>query len=114
VILTAAGRLVQQIEIQQRSRTQSATSGAIVDGWTTVATVRAELKPLNGRNVEIALARTKGRSSSHKVIMRYPGFDLVAGQNRFNFNGRIFELFDVDNLEERNLELDVICNEMTA
>jgi SPP1 family predicted phage head-tail adaptor len=43
-----AGRLRHTITIQQTTQTQS-TSGAVSDSWGTFATVRAEIRPLSGR-----------------------------------------------------------------
>jgi head-tail adaptor len=108
-----AGRLYHEITIETVSgETQSAT-GSVTPLWTAIATAYAEIKPLHGRNVEIALMRTKGKSVSHQITMRY--FEgLAPTTHRITFHGRIFEIFSALNVLERNIDLDVLANEITS
>jgi SPP1 family predicted phage head-tail adaptor len=111
--MIAAGRLLHEIIIEKVTGETQAASGAITPVWTEQETVYAEVKPLHGRNVEIALARTKGKSVSHQVTMRWiEGIDEV--NTRFIFKGRILEIFSVLNVLELDIDLDILCNEKRA
>jgi head-tail adaptor len=112
---TPAGRLFHEIIIEQVTGQTQTPSGATVPVWTAIDETYAEVKPLHGRNVEIALARTKGRTVSHQITMRYvDGIDITPSTTRINFHDRYFEIFQAVNVLERNIEWDILCNEVVS
>jgi SPP1 family predicted phage head-tail adaptor len=111
--ITESGRLIHKVSIQRRQRTQSQSSGDMTEVWADIKNAWAEIKPLlRGRNVEIAAGRTKGRTITHQITMRYPGMMLTPADHRIAYRGRVFELFAVNNTMERNVELVIECNEI--
>lgn len=55
-------------------------------------------------------------TSSHVFTVRYlpsdtPGVPLIRPEHRLNFKGRIFNIDFINNVDERNRQLDVFCTE---
>lgn len=110
---TPAGRLIHTVLIERITGRQQTATGETVDVWTAAEEVPAEVKPLRGRNVEIAAARSKGRVLSHQITMRWVP-DVNPATTRFRFGGRTFEIFQAVNVMERDVELDCLCDEVVA
>jgi SPP1 family predicted phage head-tail adaptor len=108
-----AGRLIHEVTIETINGESQSATGATTPNWTPAETVMVEIKPLHGRNVEIALARTKGKSVSHQISGRWNDL-FKPTTSRINFHGRIFEIFSVVNVLERNIDADLLCNEIVA
>jgi head-tail adaptor len=112
---TPAGRLFHELQIEQITGETQSASGATVPVWTAIEQTYGEVKPLHGRNVEIALARTKGRTVSHQITMRYiDGIDITPSTTRINFHSRYFEVFQAVNVLERGIEWDILANEIVS
>lgn len=97
-----AGMLRHSIEWQQRTSTSDGMGGS-VDGWTTVTTVRAFVKPKTGGERWQSM-RTEA-NITHRIFMRYNA--SVTPAMRIVFNGRPFQVKAVLNVEERNKWLEV-------
>ena len=108
-LFTPAGRLFHTITVQRLTGKQQTNTGEIVDVWTPSEEVPAEIKPLRGRNVEEAAARTKGRVLSHQITMRYVP-DIDTDHCRLVWEGKTFEIFQVVDVLERGIELDILAN----
>lgn len=106
-----AGKLRQRITIQQPNDTTQNTFGEVVltddSNWTTVDTLWAEIETLTGR--ELYAAQRIAAEATHKVTLRYyPG---IIPKQRVLFGTRIFDVNAVLNIEERNIELHLLCKE---
>jgi SPP1 family predicted phage head-tail adaptor len=103
-----AGRLRHRVSIQSRSTTEGSL-GQVVESWTDTAEVSAEVKPLQGRELE----RGKQISAevTHMVTIRGQGVSVTAKQ-RLRFGVRIFNIAAVLNPEERSIELNIACIEV--
>jgi head-tail adaptor len=107
---TPAGRLIHVVTVERITGKLQSDTGETFDVWTaTDIDVPAEVKPLRGRNVEIAAARTKGRVLSHQITMRFVD-ELEPATCRIVHEGQLFEIFQSVDVMERHAELDVLCN----
>jgi SPP1 family predicted phage head-tail adaptor len=104
------GSLRHRITIQHFNKSDNPF--ALPDGWTNVATVWADIKPLTSKEVyqvgELAM------KVSHKVTIRYPGKNktIIAG-DRILYGSRVFELqTGIMNPDERNISLELLAFEI--
>lgn len=104
-----AGNLRRRIVLQSATETR-ASDGGVVRTWSAYATVWASVEPLTGREYQNAAQQVS--EVSHKVRLRYvPGATRVKSQHRILYNGRIFQIVSVANVEERNREMELMCKE---
>jgi SPP1 family predicted phage head-tail adaptor len=102
-----AGELRHSVIIQERSTTQN-SFGEEPDTWADVATVRAAIKPIQGK--EFVAAKQAQSETTHKVIMRYwPG---LTAKHRLKFGSRILEIEMIRNIDERNHMYELRCVEL--
>lgn len=73
------------------------------------ATALAAILPATVAEMERVAAGTLVASASH--LIRLPYHPQITTQTTVTFNGRFFEVVGVRNLEERNVELVLICVE---
>lgn len=76
--------------------------------WNTYATVWAKIAPLSGRQAWAAQQFVS--EVSHTITIRYR--QDVQARHRIQFGGRNFEIKAVLNPEERNIRLDLLCEEI--
>lgn len=102
------GRLRHRIIIQQLTRTPDG-GGGYTEDWTTFASVWADVYPLKG--TERYEAQKVQASISHRITARYRAG--VKPSMRVNYNGRIFGIDAVIDVEERHHVLQLLCSEVT-
>lgn len=101
-----AGTLRHRVLIQKRDPSQS-PSGAVSDGWVSVATTYAAIEPLTGR--ERLTADQVQAETTHRIIIRWrPGFDPTY---RIRFGDRIFHVESAISREERGRSLELLARE---
>ena len=101
-----AGKLRHQVKLQ-RVTVAADSHGDQTKTWTDLATVRASIEPLSGR--ELVNAQAMQSDVTHRVRMRY-----VAGvqtKHRIAFGSRVFDIRAVRDIDERNLELEMLCTD---
>lgn len=76
------------------------------------ATVWAEIRPATARDLERVVGATVQSSASHLVRMRY--HPAVTTQSQFRFGARVFNVTGVQNVDERNVELVIACQEVVT
>lgn len=103
-----AGQLRHQVTIERPQITRD-TAGGEVTTWLPIATVYAGVETLSGR--EWVTANAAGGELSHRVRMRY--FAGLESTDRLTYAGRTFHIEAVLNTDERNVELVVMCREIT-
>jgi head-tail adaptor len=103
---TPAGALIFRITIQERVRSQTAL-GTMVDSWTDLFQVPADIAPLKSQNYDASAAHTKGRTRSYLIKTRPMPIDLLPDQHRIMYKGRVFEIFGVENVMELNREWQI-------
>jgi len=101
-----AGRLRHVVELQENQPTKNSLNETI-DNWVTVATLRAAISTLNGR--EIMAANAVGAQSTHKIEVRY--HPSITAEKRVLFGTRTFDINNVNNVDERNREMILTCQE---
>ena len=100
------GFLRKRITIQNETSTPDGAGGFVL-AWSDVATVWAEIMPLNGREVFVA-QQPEGRVT-HRVTLRW--FSGVTTDMRVVFNSRVFNIRSVLNTDERNQWLELMVEE---
>ncbi|MBN1807188.1 MAG: phage head closure protein [Sedimentisphaerales bacterium] len=97
-----------RVELQQFAESQDGY-GEMVREYTTYATVWAEIKPLQGKELEHA--QQISAETDFQIRIRYN--PAVASEHRVVFGNRVFEITAVKNTEERNEELVLMCKEIS-
>lgn len=78
--------------------------------WSTVATRWAEIVTLSGR--ELTSAQQRQAQTTHRVTLRHLGAEgSITPKDKVVFRGREFHVLWIDNVDERNRQLDVYCEE---
>ena len=102
-----AGELRHQVALQAPAKTFD-SEGQEVITWTTVATVRAAVVPLTGR--EYFETRAVNAELTHKVTIRYRRG--VKATWRVLYGSRALEVVSVADVEERHERLELMCKEV--
>ena len=102
-----AGKLRHQIIIQTQSTTQG-TDGQPALTWSTFATVRSSVEPLNGR--EYFSSEQVQAEVSVRITIRY--LSGVLPSMRVSFGSKIYNIVVVINVNEQNYEMQLMCKEV--
>lgn len=108
---TAAGQRNRRLVIESKGSGQG-TYGEPTGTWSTLATVWAHIKPLQGR--ELQAAQQMAPEVTHRIAIPYSAAlaDPVAmAKCRATYGGRIFNIHAVMNQDERNRELIILASE---
>lgn len=104
---------------RHRVRLENPTNTADADGGFTVswgvlspAVVNVSIEPATARSLERLTASTVAADASHIVEMPYHAG--VTTKTRLSFKGRILQVVGVQNPEERNVSLVLVCVEQVA
>ena len=112
-----AGSLHHQVEIQAPVAGADA-NGFPLKGWLTVATARASVEPLSGR--ELRDARQVEERTSHRVRMDPAEFPGLTANHRLRFvkhlldgttQERVLNLLSGRDLEERGFVFEILAEE---
>ncbi|MCK4957748.1 MAG: phage head closure protein [Planctomycetes bacterium] len=105
-----SGKLRHSITFERAVDTPDAGGGSGAPTWTTIATTRAMIEPVSGRE-----RQWSGRLEadvSHKVFIRYRAGLLPS--DRINFGGRVMQIRALLNLEETNRWFEIQADEGPA
>lgn len=100
-----AGRLRTPVTIQNRTIAQDAL-GQAIESWSTVATVRAEVRPTGGQERMIGGGDVPLATVTHRITMRYRSD--VTPLSRLIVEGRIFDVEQADPLNVGKKDM-LIC-----
>lgn len=103
------GQLNKRITLQQKT-TAGDGAGGVTETWSDVATVWAAVEPLNGP--ERYQAQKLQTIITHKVTIRYRVG--VSPKMRVVYSGRILEIVEVIDPNERHEQLRLLCEERNA
>lgn len=104
---TPAGERRHRITIEQNIGQQEPTLGAIRPKWIPFATIWTAINPTTGR--EAGYADQTLSISTHRLNFLYlPG---VTSKMRINFKGRYFAIQSLNNIQERNREIELMATE---
>ena len=98
------GELDQRVQIQQQTRTPDG-GGGYVEGWSTTATVWAQVRPLSGR--ERDQAQQQEADVRYRVRIRYRSG--VTAAERIVWRGQAMQIRSVLEAGPRPLYLDLDC-----
>lgn len=101
-----AGRLRHCVDIQSKTETRDALGG-FIEAWTTTDTRFASVEPIKAK--EVLRGDQIDSRITHKIIMRY--YDGLEASQRFRFGQRIFNIFSILNIDERNHQMEVLVTE---
>lgn len=102
-----AGTLRHVVTIQENQAVQN-DLGEAVPNWVTVATGRASVEPISGR--EFFEAQQRQAEITHRVRMRYRTEPVPT--MRLLYGSRVLMIESVIDVGERRCELHLMCREM--
>lgn len=102
-----AGQLRHRLAFQTATITKGARGGTS-EAWVTIATVWGSVSPLTGR--ELTNAQMRNSEITHKITIRY--LSTINARGRALFGSRIFQLYEVLNIDERNIEMQIGAKEV--
>jgi SPP1 family predicted phage head-tail adaptor len=103
------GEMRKQVSIEVEQPTTD-NAGGYALGWTTLATVWAQITPVSGN--EVYTAQHLEGHVTHHVLMRYR--DDVTSDMRLSYNSRVFNIHAVLNTGERNQWTVLLVEEGSA
>ena len=101
-----AQRLRHTVTLQQNTGTTNAY-GETVAGWVDVATVRAGVEPVAGKEAIAAGANLAEQVT--RIVMRWRSG--VVAQMRVSFDGRYYDIKQIINKDEGDRTLELLCVE---
>ena len=106
-----SGDLRKRVILQKRDVTLD-SAGQQVTTWTTLATVWASIEALSVR--DLLAAQAVQSEVSHKITVRYRSefsTPVADATYRLNYNGRLFNIKGVMNIDERNRTIEIMAGE---
>jgi len=103
-----AGRLRKLATYQIPQRSRNPVTNEQQETWIDMAEYRVSIEPL--RAAEILKAKSVQENVTHRINMRYT--TGITADGRFTYDSRIFDIVGVINIEERNIELQILANEI--
>lgn len=104
-----SGRLRHRLELQAPAEVAD-SFGQRRKTWTTVGTYWGEVRPLAGREAEVA--RQTRADLTHAVTTR--GGPAVTPKHRWLFEGRVLQVHSALDVGERGRQVDMLCQEILA
>lgn len=104
--IVAAGTLRHLVLIEQKTSAQDSTTGEITYTWSTFATTYAGIYPMSGREF-IAAMQLQAQQVVQIAIRYIPG---VVADMRVNWNGTIYNIKAVLDVESRERVLNLMCD----
>jgi SPP1 family predicted phage head-tail adaptor len=109
--MARAGNRRHIVQVQAKTTDRDALGGA-AQAWSTQFSTRVGITPLSGR--ELLAAQAIHAEASHRIegVFRPEWADPVrAAGYRILFGTRIFNIHDVQNVEERNRDIEIVASE---
>lgn len=104
-----AGKYRQVVTIQSRTETQDVHGGTVY-AWTYVATVRAKIRPLRGR--ELISAQAEQSEASVMFYMRHRAD--IDTSSRLVCDGKYYDITAVVDVDYRHRELEISAKTGTS
>lgn len=102
------GSLRDRIQLQTYTEVQDPATSGTLKTWTTIATLWANLSAVTG----YVTFQTQQISEkvTHKIILRY--YSGMSSEYWVLFNNRRFRIRNVMNIDERNIAMQLLCEEV--
>lgn len=104
-----AGRLRYRVTIQRKTVTKDAY-GAETITWTTLGTYWAAVEPLRGR--EFLDQKFDGAELTTRIVLRYQGSTDIKPEYRATWDGHIYDILAVVEVDARHREYQLLCREV--
>lgn len=104
-----SGDLRHRITLQQKQLTKD-QEGIATENWVDVATVWAAVEPLKGREYFQAAAVNAENTVRFRIRYRQG----ITSAMRVVYNGRVFNINSVIDVDERHREIQLMCQEVVA
>ena len=101
-----SGTLKKRVTIQRRSQSVDEYGGQSV-AWQDLATVWASFEPTGGK--EDPQSGQVRAVATFKIGMRF--FDGLTPADRLVYNGRVFDIVNINDVEELHREFDITARE---
>lgn len=101
------GELRHRLLFQTITETKD-SGGGTIETPVTLATVWGSVAPMTGR--ELTNAQMRNSEITHKIIIRY--LSTVNAKGQVTFGTRVFQIFEVLNIDERNREMHIGAKEV--
>jgi head-tail adaptor len=107
-----AGLLRNKVTLQAPAASETFDSfSQPIQSWTTIGTFFAWIRPLMGR--EAVVAKQVKAEATHGITMNWLGSSVSPNPTyQILYNGRVFGIIQVINVEERNIQYDIIAQEI--
>ena len=106
---TTIGKMRYPMKLQSATRTTDAGGGS-AESWSTVATIYADIKPINAE--ESYRQGVIQESVTHDVYVRFRAG--LSTSNRLLYESRVFNIKGVLNIDERDRFMKLSCKEGVA
>jgi SPP1 family predicted phage head-tail adaptor len=106
------GAMRHRITLQTPSTATPDGDGGFTNTWAALATVWASIVPATARDLERVVAGTVQSSATHLVTIRY--LAGVTTKTRVVFGSRLLSVTGMQNPEERNISLVLVCQEIVT
>jgi SPP1 family predicted phage head-tail adaptor len=106
------GSLRHRVTVQNPSTPTPDGDGGFTQTMTDAEIVWAEIRPASAHDLERVVGGTVLSSASHLVRMRYR--PAITTKSQLLFGSRVFAVTGVQNVDERNVELVIACQEVVA
>jgi len=104
-----AGDLRQRVTIQSKTAVQNSFGEEVIT-WVDLATVWASVEPLRGREFLDGKMLTAEITTRIRIRER----DGISPEMRAVFGSKIYDILAVVHIEEREREIDLMCQEIIA
>lgn len=104
-----AGRLRNRVVIQCKTVVKDAY-GAETITWATVGTYWGAVEPLRGR--EFMEQKADGAELSTRIVIRYQGSTAIKPEYRATWNGHLYDIQSIVEVDSRHRELQLLCREV--
>lgn len=107
-----AGELVHRITIQAQATTPDPSTGQPAVAWSPVLSTRARILTSGAR--ELYQAQQYAPQLTHMVTIRWPGAVVITSGMQVVFGSRTFTIQTIENVQERNRVLHLMCIEING
>jgi SPP1 family predicted phage head-tail adaptor len=107
-----AGRRQHPVTLENPGGSVPDGDGGFIEGWVLLQTVWGSVAPASAADLRRVVAGTVTALLPYLMVVPYvPG---VTTQTRVTFDGRTFAIQAVRNVDERNIQLEIVCEERVS
>jgi head-tail adaptor len=108
----AVGERAHRVALENPGASVPDGDGGYIDGWTPLGVAWGRVAPASAQDVERVVAGTVTALLPYIVTVRY--LAGVSTLTRITYHARYFAVLGVRNVDERNIRLEIICEERSS